>query len=214
MGRKFIDLKGERFGKLVVISFDHKAKTRTYWNCLCDCGGTRTVSNDHLRSGEVIDCGCYKRHIPNVAKHHMYNHRIYRIWSLMKERCFNQKRAEYPRYGGRGITVCPEWLDATTFIEWSLKNGYADDLTLDRIDNDGNYCPENCRWITRKEQGYNKSTNRLITYKGETKPLTQWAEENGFTYQQVRKRIDDLGWSFERAITEPIHQNMSNKLER
>ena len=214
MGRKFIDLTGERFGKLVVVSFDHRHNSRSYWNCICDCGGSRIVSIDHLRNGEIIDCGCYKKHISHHQKHGMYNHRLYGIWSMMKERCFNSKRREYHRYGGRGITVCPEWLDSKTFIEWALSNGYSDELTLDRIDNDGNYCPQNCRWISKKAQGQNRGNNRLITYDGKTKTITQWAEYSGLPYYILKKRIDKLGWPFERAISEPIHQNVSNKRER
>jgi hypothetical protein len=125
----------------------------------------------------------------------------------MKERCYNSKRKEYPNYGGRGISVCSEWFDFRNFMEWSLSNGYSDDLTIDRIDNDGNYCPENCRWVSMKQQGQNKRTNRYITHNGETKTITQWANDNGLQYHVLKKRIDGLGWSFERAISEPVHQN-------
>lgn len=211
MGRKIIDLTGKRFGKLKVISFDHMGGTRSYWNCACDCGGKRIVSSDHLKRGDTTDCGCYRKHIPNVVKHRMVGTRLYQIWSLMKERCFNRNRKEYKNYGGRGITVCEEWLDAKTFIDWALKNGYSDDLTLDRKDNDGNYCPDNCEWVSRGIQANNRRCNRFYTYNGETKTLTQWAKENGLTYAQVAKRIDKLGWPFERAISEPLHQNMSHR---
>ena len=211
MGRKFIDLTGERFGKLVVNSFDCKKGTRTYWNCDCDCGGSRIVSNDHLRNGDIVDCGCYKRHISHWQKHGMYNSRLYNVWSLMKERCYNSNRKEYPNYGGRGIEVCPEWLDAKTFIEWALKNGYEDNLTIDRIDINGNYCPQNCRWVSRKAQQNNRRNNRLITYKGETKTITQWANEYSIPYYVVSKRYDKLGWTFERAISEPVNLKYSNK---
>lgn len=212
MGRKFIDLTGEKFGMLKVISFEYRKGTRTYWKCECDCGGSRIVSNDHLKNGDTTDCGCYRIHVSHWEKHGMSNSRIYRIWSLMKERCYNSKRPEYKHYGGRGIKVCDDWLDSKKFIDWSLKNGYKDDLTIDRLDNNKGYCPENCRWITQKEQGYNRRNNRYITYNGETKTITQWAEENGLKYHVLKKRIDSLGWSFERAISEPIHQNKSHKV--
>ena len=212
MGRKIIDLTGKRFGKLKVVSFDHCGiGTRRYWLCECDCGGQRIVSGDHLRNGDVTDCGCYRKHISHWNKHGKSNDRVYTIWALMKYRCLNPNRKEYKDYGGRGITVCQEWLDSKSFIEWALANGYSDDLTLDRIDNDGNYCPGNCRWVSRKEQSYNKRNNRLITHNGQTKTITQWAEENGLTYNIVKKRYDELGWSFEDAISKPITQNKSNR---
>lgn len=213
MGRKSIDLTGMRFGKLTAISIDHRSGTRTYWDCACDCGGKRIVSIDHLRNGDVIDCGCERKHLTRWQKHGMYDSRIYRIWSLMKERCYNPRRSEYSYYGGRNISVCQDWMDSSKFIEWALNNGYSDELTLDRIDNNGNYCPENCQWVNRKMQQNNRRNNRYITYNGETKTVTQWAESNGMTYYQLIKRIDKLKWSFERAISEPIHTNKSHKKE-
>jgi len=213
MGRKFIDLSGNRFGKLTAISVDHKSEnsTRVYWYCKCDCGGTRIVSNDHLRDGSIIDCGCYKKHLATWKKHGMYNTKLYSVWSLMKERCYNQKRKEYHNYGGRGVKVCDEWLDSKLFIEWAINNGYKEGLTLDRKDNDGDYCPDNCRWVSRKEQQNNRRNNRLISHNGKTKTITQWAEDNNLPYYILKKRIDKLGWSFERAISEPIRLNVSNK---
>ncbi len=211
MGRKAVDLTGKKFGKLTVISFNQKKGSRTLWNCKCECGGNRIVANDHLKRGEVTDCGCYRRHIAYYKKHGMSNKPIYGVWSLMKERCYNPKRREYKNYGGRNITVCPEWLDSTVFIEWAYENGYEEGLTLDRIDNNGNYCPENCRWVDRKTQATNKRTNRFITYKGETKTITQWANENGLPYHVVKKRYDKLGWTFEKAITEPICHKYSSR---
>lgn len=212
MGRKSIDLTGKRFGKLVAISIDHKSNsgTRVYWECACDCGGTRIVSNDHLRNGDISDCGCYRKHIAHWKKHGMYDTRLYRIWSLMKERCYNSKRKEYPNYGGRGICVCPEWHDSKSFIDWATKNGYSENLTLDRIDNDGDYCPGNCRWVNRKEQMNNRRNNHYIFYNGKKQTITQVAENNGLTYAQLHKRLK-LGWSIEKAISEPISLKHSHK---
>lgn len=213
MGRKAIDLTGKRFGKLTAISIDHKSEesTRVYWKCVCECGGNRIVSNDHLRNGDITDCGCYRKHLSHWNKHGMSDSRLYRIWSLMKGRCFNEKRKEYKNYGGRGISVCSEWLDAKTFIEWALKNGYEDNLTLDRIDNDKGYQPNNCRWVSRSDQSNNKRNNRLFTHAGETKTMAQWANDNNLPYYILKKRIDKLGWSFEKAISEPINQKYSIK---
>lgn len=213
MGRRFKDLTGKRFGKLTVVSFDHKGNgTRNYWKCKCDCGGERVVSGDHLNRGDTTDCGCDRRHTSHWHKHLMWNTRIYRIWSLMKRRCINPTPQERSAYADRGITVCDEWLDSKPFIEWALSHGYSDDLTLDRIDNNKGYYPENCRWVSRAEQSINKRNNHIITYKGESKTITQWARENGLTYCQLWKRIK-LGWPFEKAISEPIQTKYSNKKE-
>jgi len=215
MGRNRIDLTGQRFGKLVAISIERKSSssTRIYWNCVCDCGGKRVVSNDHLRNGDVTDCGCTRKHVAHWNKHGMYNSRLYRIWSLMKERCCNPNRKEYPNYGGRGICICEEWTEAKNFIKWSLNNGYSDELTIDRIDNDGNYCPENCRWVSRKEQMQNRRNNHYISFNGKTLTLTQLAKENGLTYSQLYKRLK-LGWTLEKAISEPVNYQYSNKGEK
>ena len=214
MGRNVIDLTGKRFGKLIAISFDHMKRTRSYWRCKCDCGNYRIVAIDHLKHGDITDCGCERRHIARWKKHGMSESRIYTIWSLMKRRCINPLSKEFPFYGGRDIAICKEWLDFANFLEWANNNGYSDELTIDRIDNDGDYCPENCRWVTRKEQSYNKRNNRFITFNGETKTITQWASDNGLTYNLVKNRIDKLGWPFEKAISEPINEQKSNKKRR
>lgn len=211
MGRGVIDITGKRFGKLTVVSFDHMIRTRSYWRCKCDCGNDRVVALDHLKCGDTTDCGCERKHISHWQKHGMYKSRLYTIWSLMKERCLNPKRKEYPIYGGRNITVCPEWLKFENFMEWSVKNGYSDELTIDRINNNGNYCPENCRWISKKEQSNNRRTNRLITFNGQTKTITQWANDNGLPYYILKNRLDKSGWPFERAISEPLNLRYSNK---
>lgn len=205
------DITGERFGMLTVIGYDHSYKTRTYWNCLCDCGNTRIVSKDHLKRLDTTDCGCTRKHIPTSKKHGMSRSRLYSIWSLMKARCSNPNRPEYKHYGGRGICVYDGWLKFEAFAEWAKANGYNENLTIDRIDNNGNYCPDNCRWVTQKEQTSNTRKNRYITYNGETKTITQWATEYGLEYYQLKNRLDRFNWSFERAITEPIHLKYSNK---
>ncbi len=211
MGRNKIDLTGKKFGMLKAVSIDHKKGTRVYWNCVCECGGKRIVSNDHLQRLENTDCGCTRRHKANWKKHGMSNTRLYRIWSLMKERCYNSKRKEYKNYGGRGISVCKEWMDSKTFIEWALNNGYSDELTIERIDNNKNYCPDNCRWISKAEQMSNRRSCHYITYNGETKTITQWAKDNNLTYAQLRKRLFNLNWDFETAITTPIHKTKTKE---
>ena len=131
----------------------------------------------------------------------MTNTRLYRIWSGMKRRCYNKRSSYYERYGGRGITVCDEWLhDFQAFYDWSMSNGYADDLTIDRIDNDGPYAPWNCRWTTKEEQQNNTSRNLIYKHSGESHTLKQWSEILGINYQTLHSRIVDMGWDLDRAF--------------
>lgn len=130
--------------------------------------------------------------------------RLYNIWSRMKQRCFNKKYHGYHYYGGRGITVCKEWLDYLPFHNWAMSNGYENNLTLDRKDNNRNYEPGNCRWITHKEQQNNKSSNVVIEFNGKKLNSTQWSIELGFTRGVLYGRLNKLGWSIERALTTPL----------
>lgn len=140
-------------------------------------------------------------------KHGMCGTRLYRIWHSMKQRCNNPNNTSYHNYGGKSIRVCKEWNEFQGFSEWAISNGYSDELTLDRINGDGNYEPSNCRWITMKEQQNNKSDNHLLTYNGKTQNIMQWAEELqptlGITYSMINKRINRQGWSVESALSTP-----------
>ena len=145
--------------------------------------------------------------------HYGWDARIYRIWVGMKNRCQNPNNYSYHNYGGRGIKVCPEWQDYQTFLDWSLAHGYADGLSIDRIDNEGDYCPENCRWATRREQNCNTRQNHFLTYKGKTQTISQWAEDVGLDYSALKQRINS-GWPVEKALITPtgglnIHQRPS-----
>lgn len=134
--------------------------------------------------------------------------RIYSIWTDMKTRCTNEKQAKYKRYGGRGITICDEWLhDFGAFYDWATQNGYSEYLTIDRIDNDGNYCPENCRWIPMREQAANKSTNHLITHDGRTLTISEWARQIGISREVLKDRICRYGWDSDRALTTPVRKH-------
>lgn len=140
--------------------------------------------------------------------------RIRRIWDGIIRRCDNPNAGFYHRYGGRGITVCDEWRDFEVFYKWALHNGYKDDLTIDRIDNDGNYEPSNCRWATWKEQANNKSLNHILTFDGKSQTMTLWAEETGITRSAIKTRLKN-GWSVEKALTTPIgvENSMHHQLE-
>lgn len=194
----FKDLVGQRFGRLEVIKLSKKEKRgeryRYYWECLCDCENICYVRTDSLTSGNVRSCGCLHKEqaIKNVSIHHSHKQsqtRLYRIWQKMKDRCFNSNIPCYKRYGGRGITVCDEWKDDfKAFYDWSMLHGYADDLTIDRIDNDGSYEPTNCRWVTNRMQSLNRRTNIQVEYNGKIMTLIEAAQESGLPYSALSAR--------------------------
>lgn len=199
-----IDLTNQRFGRLLVLR-ESDSKNRIAWECLCDCGNTVIVTTTGLRNKGTKSCGCLK--VETAAKTHTIHgdnsksgrSRLYRIWSSMRGRCLNPSNDAYANYGGRGITICKEWDEFLIFKEWALQNGYNDTLTIDRIDVNQNYCPQNCRWISRKAQATNKRSNRYITYQDECYTIAEWAELKGMPYSLLYKRLK-LGWDVARAI--------------
>lgn len=204
---KLIDLTGKRFGRLTVIEraedyVSPGGNPSIQWLCSCECGNTAIVLGSLLRKGESRSCGCLRREtsVDIHVKHGLTKSRLYNIWTLMKRRCLNPNAQHFRRYGGRGITICDEWLkDFMTFYNWAMANGYRDDLSIDRIDNNKSYCPENCRWATQSEQMSNYSKNRLFTIHGETKTLTEWCKQYNIKTHVVWKRIG-RGWTTEEAF--------------
>lgn len=144
-------------------------------------------------------------------KHGLRKHRLFSVWNGMKQRCFNSNWYAYKDYGGRGISVTDEWKDDfLCFYHWAMNNGYRQGLTLDRIDNSKGYSPDNCRWVTIKEQSNNRRSNRNITYKGQTKTLAQWSEELGMNFFTLRDRLNN-GWSIEKAFTQPVRRKKNKE---
>lgn len=163
------DLSGETFGRLKVLRKDESRRDRSFWICQCSCGKLKSIYRNHLLTGSSRSCGCLRKEefSERLRKHGKANTKFYRVWQGMIERCYYEKHKSYAYYGGRGVTVCEEWKNLETgfknFSTWSDKNNYETGLTLDRIDNNGNYCPENCRWVTRSVQM--KNTRRSKIYK-------------------------------------------------
>lgn len=204
---KLIDLTGEKFGRLTVVERDYgRTEKGTYWKCLCNCGNVKSVSSTSLKRGRVRSCGCLKdeyvkKLADSVATHRQTKTRLYREWFAMKQRCNYKKHKQFKNYGGRGISVCKEWMNSfESFRDWALCSGYNDSLTIDRIDVNGNYSPENCRWITHKVQQNNRTNNRYITHNGETKTLSEWCEIYNIKFSTLKHRLDDLKIPFDVAI--------------
>jgi hypothetical protein len=208
MGKERVNIIGNRYGRLVVLSYSHNVGYGKYFLCKCDCGKHVTVLKQSLTTGKQVSCGCLKaERIANLNKLPDGYLRLGQIFHQMKNRCYNPSSNRYYRYGGRGIKICDEWLsDINTFRKWAIENGYNDSLTIDRIDVDGDYCPENCRWVSASEQGNNTSRTVAIEFNGKTQTMTQWANELGIPTSTLHNRIRVHGWSIERALTEPVRK--------
>jgi hypothetical protein len=194
------DLTGQRFGMLTVLQREGTKNGHVTWLCECDCGNMSIVRGSDLHSGKAATCGCRKK-AGLHRTHELTGTRLYRIWRNVKTRCENESFKQYKDYGGRGIAICQEWkADFESFHKWAISNGYADNLTLDRIDVNGNYEPSNCRWVSMKEQSRNRTDNYCLTYNGETKILADWAEITGINRETIKSRIE-AGKTVEEALT-------------
>lgn len=181
--RQVIDLTGKQYGRLTVIKLNGKDKhNNAMWECKCSCGNNIIIRGATLRNGRARSCGCLHRELTkllakNNITHNKSNTRLYRIWQNMKSRCYYKQNNRYKDYGERGIVVCDEWKNNfKSFYNWSIKNGYNENLTIDRLDVNGNYTPTNCRWATNEQQAKNKRSNRNFTYKGKTRCLAEWCK--------------------------------------
>lgn len=198
-----MDLIGQKFGRLTVIKKGPKKQGgKQYWMCKCECGNTKSVYQYNLISGQTQSCGCLQKEIAksNLTKHGFSKTPIYKIWEAMKRRCDSPKSQRYASYGGRGITYCADWKTFEGFYQWASTSGYKPGMSIERVDVDKNYCPENCKWIPLKDQPKNKTTSDRYTYRGETKCLTDWCNDLNISYSTVYQRIHKLHQPFEKAI--------------
>ena len=188
---------GQRYGRLTVIGIGdpkytvggHKEATAI---CQCDCGNIVTVRIQAIASGNTTSCGCFRheRMVQHNSTHGLSKHKLYRVWSAMKDRCDRPGCAAYVNYGNRGIRVCDDWANNfDVFYAWAMANGYQDGLTVDRIDNNRGYEPENCRFITRATQNRNRRYCHVITYGGETKTLSEWSRIYRFDRECFRNQV-------------------------
>ena len=204
------DLTGLTFTYLKVLEyvnsdFDKYGNKTSFWKCQCICGKTIVLPRYDLTRKRNQSCGCMRTQLIGIKskKHGGYKTRLYHIWVGMRHRCFAPTDKYYRNYGERGITVCDEWAnDFITFRDWALTHGYADNLTIERIDVNGNYEPQNCCWITRAEQPKNTRISKRYTYNGETKTLRDWSVALGGCPDLVKDRLK-RGWDIEDAITTP-----------
>lgn len=195
---KKINMIGLKFGQLLVISElpGRDKNGQIIYHCRCDCGKFHNVTGKLLRQGKVKSCGCLHSTLNNLSKH-----RLYSIIHGIKTRCYNKNHHEFYNYGGRGIKICDEWLDDfMNFYNWAMENGYQDDLTIDRIDNNKGYSPDNCRFVDKKVQQQNRRSNRYYTVNGETHCLKEWCEILSLNYQTIYRRVTKYCWPIEVAL--------------
>lgn len=200
------DLVGTRFGRLLVLEEAQKTNGRKSFKCQCECGNTMITLRQSLVSGNTKSCGCLLKEKTRgrFTTHGQSRTRLYSIYRGMLNRCYKHKTKRYERYGGRGIRVCNEWVnDFKAFYRWAMVNGYRNDLTIDRIDVNGDYAPGNCRWSNVKMQQNNLSTNKIISYMDQKKTLARWCQELNLNYHTIFCRLN-RNWTIERAFKTPI----------
>jgi hypothetical protein len=204
-----LDLVGQRYGRLTVTGPRERRNGQTYWTCRCDCGNTKTIYGGSLRRGLTTSCGCYRAEASSVRNYRHGGNLTgrrrpeYTVWVLMRQRCEKPNVPHYAEWGGRGITVCERWADFGAFFA-DMGERPTPKHTLERIDNDGPYAPENCRWATRREQANNTRRNHHVTLDDRTRTTSQWARETGIPVATLHARLHRLGWAVEKALTTPV----------
>lgn len=209
---RLVDITGEKYNMLKVISFYDIQDKKSRWLCECECGNKKILFGRDIKSGNTKSCGCllHKKKYDNEMG--IKIKRLQHIYYQMKQRCYDKNNPLYKHYGKRNITICEEWLkDINNFHNWALNNGYDNNLTIERINVNGNYEPNNCKWITKTQQGYNKTNTVSYTLDGETKCLSEWCKLYNIDYHIVYRRLK-RGNSFKKALTKPIDKKYRNKL--
>lgn len=205
---RFIDLSGQKFGRLTVVSRAVKGP-RAWWNCKCDCGTEKIVSATGLRCG-TQSCGCFQveKHLKMITKHGhaptegKAQSKTYATWRGMKSRCLDSGHPKFADYGGRGIKICDSWLHFENFLADMGEKPKG--LEIDRIDNSGNYCKENCRWTTKSLNNRNRRNNHFLTLNNESKTIAEWSDVTGIGWHTIYYRFYKLGWSIERSLSAPV----------
>ena len=216
MAKKLEIKQGEKFGKWTIIEEIAPKiisnKPRRMFRCKCECGNIGEVQLVCLRNGHSTSCGCEQKKKASAAntKHRLEKHPLYSTWKNMKKRCNNPNASEYENYGGKGICVCEDWSNNfQSFYDWSIDNGWSKELTIDRIDTNDNYCPENCRWATIEIQMNNTTKNHYIEYSGDTYTLSTLAKHLNIPYNIVRYRLSNCKWNVEQLINYWNDRNQS-----
>jgi len=206
-----LDLTGVRFGRLVVYEdAGHNHEGRTMWRCKCDCGGEKTATTHDLRAGNTKSCGCILREL-NSWRYGIPHKKLTGVYNGMKTRCFNKNDRKYIDYGGRGISICDEWMGENgreRFVIWALENGYSEGLTIERIDVNGNYGPNNCCWIKPELQAKNKRNTIHVNYNGETMCLKDAVKASGMSWGTLYGRVKK-GWPDEHLFDPPYSKRRS-----
>lgn len=196
---------GDKYGRLTVIAEAGRSKhNRRRIRCACDCGKEVVVMAGSLKTGNTKSCGCYWLEVVKKknSTHQMTGTGLYNSWRAMKERCLNPNSSSYPNYGGRGITICNDWLKFKVFRRWATAAGYRKGLSIERVNNDGPYCPENCTWGTRMQQSNNRRNNHTVEFNGETKSIAEWSRQLNINYRTLQDRLA-RGWPPEKALLTP-----------
>lgn len=207
---RYNDLTGMKFGRLTAIRRVENIGHKVAWECRCDCGRTVRVTGDALHRGTTQSCGCLHKEVTHnlLTTHGQSKGKLYGVYNAMKRRCYSEKDSHYKHYGGRGIKICDEWLGSggfASFSAWAHEHGYQDGLSIDRVDNNGDYTPDNCRWADRFTQGCNKRNNVVVTACGQERNISSWGRKNHLDGEAIRKRLA-RGWTVEEAVGEKEHK--------
>lgn len=210
---KCIDLTGQKFGRLTVIKRVENKNNQSYWLCKCECGTYKIIYSGHLKRGKIKSCGCLiKENGKNLFKHGLSHTKLHYIWWAMKQRCYDKNNKRYNCYGGKGIIICEDWKnDFKQFYNWSMNNGYQENLSIDRINVNGNYEPDNCRWADAITQANNKTNNHYITFNDETHTLMEWSRKLNIKHTTLCERLK-RGWSIEKTLTLPLRSKNNDNL--